>query len=52
MEGIKIDIRRMDPDQLQALAKEISRIAVQMFEDPEVRKQFDAWKKEREESKI
>ena len=50
MEEIRINTTAVGSDQLDDLAKVIGRIAVEAFNSPEVRKQFEAWKKEREET--
>lgn len=50
MEGIRINTTAVGSDQLDELAKVIGRIAVEAFSSPEVRKQFEAWKEEREET--
>lgn len=47
---IRFNFSQIDDDLIQSLAETIGSIAVRTFEDPEVRKQFEAWKKEREES--
>ncbi len=48
MHEIRINTTAVDTDQLDDLAKIIGRIAVDAFNDPEIRKQYEEWKKARQ----
>lgn len=50
-EAIRFNTTAVGTDQLDDLAKVIGRIAVEAFRNPEVRKQYEAWKKEKETGK-
>lgn len=49
-ETVRINTTAVGSDQLDDLAKVIGRIAVEAFSSPEVRRQYEAWKKEREKT--
>ena len=48
MDEIRINTTAVGADQLDDLAKIIGRIAVEAFNSPEVRQQFEEWQKRRE----
>lgn len=48
MDEIRINTTEVGTDQLDDLAKIIGRIAVEAFNSPEVRQQFEEWQKRRE----
>jgi len=48
MDEIRINTTAVGADQLDDLAKIIGRIAVDAFSDPDIRKQYEEWKKRRE----
>ena len=45
MDEIRINTTAVGTDQLDDLAKIIGRIAVDAFSDPDIRKQYEEWKK-------
>ncbi|MCR5450884.1 MAG: hypothetical protein K6F23_15965 [Solobacterium sp.] len=45
MDEIRINTTAVGTDQLDDLAKVIGRIAVESFNDPDIRKQYEEWKK-------
>ena len=51
-ETVRINTTAVGTDQLDDLAKIIGRIAVDAFNSPEVRKQYEEWKKARKPWKV